>query len=132
MEVGTAALADLPAVRSIAKIPQAHAGFTYVGAYILPFRDCSYVVKIHCEERGFTGTREAVLAAMRHSPKGIALAEASGDWDFWTSDNEIHDDRFPDHPLSRCRRGLRMIAESLTFADDFRALPEFGLPTDGA
>ena len=27
----------------------------------MPFRDCSFVLKIQCEERGVTGVREAVL-----------------------------------------------------------------------
>ncbi len=39
------------------------------------------------------------------------------------ADDEHWDALFPDHPLSRCRRHLRMLAERLSWKDDVKAAP---------
>ncbi len=122
-------IADLPVVRIIGKVPQDPTGITYVGSYTVPFRDFSYVVKIQCEERGKTGMREAVLVEKGLASGALELDDSgalSGDWN---PDDPIHDDDFPDHPLSRCRRGLRMIASSMSLPEEIRLLPKFELPS---
>ena len=62
IEVDRLALDGCPTIREIIKIPQQPHGMTYMGSFILPFRDFSYVVRVECPERGVTGFREAVVA----------------------------------------------------------------------
>ena len=129
VEAGIENVADLSVIRIIVKIPQTPTGMTYLGSYTVPFQDFCYVVKIQCEERGMTGIRETDLLS-----KGLASGEVeldelgniTGDWD---PDNAVHDADFPDHPLSRCRRGLHIVASSLSLTDEMRILPKFKLPS---
>ena len=128
VETGIEKVADLPVVQIIGKVPQAPTGMTYVGSYTIPFRDFSYVVKVQCEERGTTGIREAILFEKGRASGELELDDSgtlTGDWD---PDNAVYDADFPDHPLSRCRRGLQMIASSMSLSDEIRLLPKFALP----
>ena len=105
VEAGIDTIAGLSVFRIIGKVPQDPTGISYVGSYTVPFRDFSYVVKIQCEERGMTGTREAVLIDKGLASGALELDDSgalSGDWN---PDDAIYDVDFPDHPLSRCRRG---------------------------
>ncbi len=128
VETGIEKVADLFVVRVIGKAPQTPSGMTYVGSYTVPFRDFSYVVKIQCEERGMTGVREAVLFDWGHESDELKLDESGAIIGDFAPDDAMHDDKFPDHPLSRCRRGLRTIASSLHLPDEVRSLPKFRLP----
>lgn len=128
VEASVEKVADLPVVRRIVKTAQTPTGMTYVGSYTLPFRDFSYVVKIQCEERGVTGIREAVLLDRGCSSGELEVDDAgtiTGDWD---PDNAVYDGDFRDHPLSRCRKSLRLIASSMSLADEIRSRPRFELP----
>ena len=124
-------MVDLLVVRTIAKVPQTPHGTTYVGIYTIPFRDIYYVVKILCEERGTTGIREALILQMEltsgenNADDVEELEELVGNL---ASDDEIYDKDFPDHPLSRCRKGLSMVASSLTISEEIKRLPKFDLP----
>ena len=129
VETGIEKVASLSVVRIIGKVPQTPTGNTYVESYTVPFRDFSYVVKIQCEERGITRVRETVLLA-----KGLASGELEVDDSGttignWAPEDAIYDDDFPDHPLSRCRRSLQMIASSISLPEEIRLLPKFELPS---
>jgi len=131
VEVGIHKMVDLLVVRTIAKVPQTPHGMTYVGTYTIPFRDIYYVVKILCEERGTTGIREAIILQNKLTGGEMTIDDSDelpklvGNL---TSDDEIYDKDFPDHPLSRCRKGLNMIASSLTISEEIKRLPELDLP----
>ncbi len=129
VETGIENVADLPVIRTIGKEAQTPTGMTYVGSYTVPFRDFSYVVKIQCEERGLTGIREAVLIDKGLASGEIELDDAGSIVGELSTDDVIYDDEFFDHPLSRCRRGLRMIASTLALAEDIRQFPKFELPS---
>ena len=129
VETGIEKVADLLVVRAIGKAPQSPSGITYVGSYTVPFRDFSYVIKIQCEERDMTGVREAVLFDKGHASGELKLDESGTIVGNFSTDDAIHDDEFPDHPLSRCRRGLRTIASSLHLNAEIRSLPKFELPS---
>lgn len=131
VEIRICTVAGVSVVRTIAKIPQDPVGITYVGAYTIPFRDFSYVLKISCEEHGMTGAREAVLVARGLSRGDISIDDSGGIQGNWAPDDEAHDSIFPEHPLPRCRAGLRMFESSLTIADELKRLPKFKLPTEG-
>lgn len=130
IEIQVGRAAGVPFVRTIAKIPQPETGTTYVGSLTIAFRDCSYVLKIQCEERGITGTREATLMAQGLSAGEITTDDAGGIGGDWAPDDQRHDRNFPGHPLTRCRAGLHLIESSLTVAEELTALPTFELPDD--
>ena len=45
-------------------------------------------------------------------------------------EEERYDDRFPDHPLSRVRRLLGQIEESVTLSERVKAAPAFVFPPE--
>jgi hypothetical protein len=128
VEIAIEELARIPAVRTIIKVPQQPSGMTYLGSFIVPFRECSYVLKIQCEEHGVTGMREATLLGKGLASEDLTVDEDGGIGGHWAPDDAIHDDDFPDHPLSRCRRALGTLASSLSVAHELRQLPVFALP----
>lgn len=128
VETGIEDISGISVVRIIGKAAQDPSGMTYVGSYTIPFRDFSYIVKIMCAERGMTGIREAVLLDKGLASGEVEFDDAGGIIGNFAPEDAIHDDTFPDHPLSRCRRGLRMIASSLHLSDEIRSLPDFELP----
>lgn len=131
VEVGIHKVVDLLVVRTIVKVPQTTHGMTYTGSYIIPFRDFSYVIKIQCEEGAMTGIREAIILQKKLT-SGENNIDGPEELDKLVgnlaSDDEIYDKDFPDHPLSRCRRGLSMIASSLSISEEIKRLPGFDLP----
>jgi hypothetical protein len=107
-------------------------GAVYLGSLTIPFRDCSFVIKIQCQEQGVTGMREALLTA-EALQKGTGRVEGdrfvpSG----WSFDDEQFDEKLPRHPLSRVRRELRHIASSVQIEPKVRNAAPFELPqSDG-
>ena len=128
VEAGIESVAEIPAVRAIGKMAQETTGMAYVGSYTFPFRDFSYVIKIQCEEQGMTGIRETILFDKLISKGEITLDDSGNIVGEFLTDNAIYDDEFPDHPLSRCRRGLHLIKSSITVTEQVRQHPLFGLP----
>jgi hypothetical protein len=101
----------------------------YIASIIIPFRDCSYVIKVQSMERGTTGVREAVLLDRMISAGKVDVEKlVEGDWPDLGFDNEEYDVEFPEHPLSRSRQEMRAIQESLKVDIKLRALPPFELP----
>ena len=128
IDVAIETVAEIPAIRTIAKAAQEPSGMTYLGSYTLPFRDFSYVIKIQCEERGMTGIREAVLFEKIYSTNEIIVDDSGNIMGEFSTDDEKYDNEFPDHPLSRCRRSLHQIKSSITLAEEVRQLPLFDFP----
>ena len=116
------------ALRSIVKVPQQPTGLAYVGAFTLPFRDHSFVVKIQCEERGMTGLREAVLMDSALAEGRVQVAADGTIEGEWNPDDVCHDGRFPDHPLTRMRRWLPRIRNALSLDKSLTSLPKFEWP----
>ena len=100
----------------------------YLGSITIPFRDFSFVLKVECQEKGITGTREALLIneALRDGTGSIQGDKfVSNGWSF---DDEQFDHRFPRHPLSRLRRELKHVAASLRIEERIKRAPGFPLP----
>ena len=119
-------LAGFRALRSIVKVRQLPHGMTYVGAFTIPFATCSYVIKVQCEERGTTGTREAVLLDRKLREGGTpeaALREIATQ-----VDDPAHDRSFPDHPVARARRHMHTIQMCVRVDERLRTARPFGLP----
>jgi hypothetical protein len=104
----------------------------YQGAFTLPFRDFSFVVKVQCREAGITGIREAILFDQRRAGGAMpSLDKAGPPFPDWNPDAAEHDAKFPTHPISRLRRLLAHIAQSATMEETVRALPPFPLTGRG-
>jgi hypothetical protein len=129
VELSSVRLDECPAVRVISKMPLQPPGMTCVGAFTIPFRDFSFVLKVQCEERGPTGYREAVLADRRLAAGEVsAITEGRMQLPNWNPDDESFDAEFPEHPVSRVRRVLSRVAASITFDASIKCLPGFALP----
>ncbi|MFI2371317.1 hypothetical protein [Streptomyces sp. NPDC018833] len=131
IEASVKTLGALPALRQILKLPLPGqpSGQAFIGSFTIPRADCSTVVKIQAAERGTTGMREAMVMAevgpadyFRPHPYA---PEVQGGLPFHAADHAQWDARFPDHPLSRVRRGLAALAEGVEVAPEFARLPAF-------
>ena len=102
----------------------------YIGSYTIPFKNCSYVVKVVCVEQGITGIRDsAILSLMITNGTVKRDNEEEGRLKGWMrdpydnsinlpfmmnlSESEKFDDMFPNHPLSRLRKYLKHIEETI-------------------
>jgi hypothetical protein len=129
VEISVLRVAGCPAINVIVKVPQKPSGMTYVGSLTIPFRGFSFVVKVQCEERGITGGREAVL--MAHWLETHDLPAVLGDpMDLpdWHPDSEEFDAEFPGHPISRVRRVLQRVRDSLVIDEEVTSAAGFPLP----
>jgi hypothetical protein len=141
VEVEADEVDGLRALRTILKFAQRPAGMTYVGGFIVPFRDCSFSLQYECPERGVTGIRDAVVI----EKLGLLKADVAGSGWFKEpydptfkalplrnrSDDAEWDALFPAHPLTRLRNHLRR-ARGTTFDPAAQAEPPFAGPSPEA
>jgi hypothetical protein len=126
-------VAGCPAIKVIFKVPQKPSGMTYVGSLTIPFRDFSFVVKVQCEERGITGGREAVLLTRWLETHDLpAVLGDPTDLPDWHPESEEFDAEFPGHPISRVRRVLRRVCDSLVIDEGVASAAGFPLPAETA
>ena len=141
VEVDVITLDGIPAVRSIVKKPQQPSGMTYEGSLLLPRQSFSFEIKVLCRETGMTGMRDSAVFLR----VGSAYDGSDGSPNTWfqdpydssfqgpvlrnPADDPEWDDRFPDHPLSRCRAHLRMLEDRVTLKEDLKIAPDFSGPT---
>ena len=130
-------------VETIFKLPQENRGMVYIGSITVPFEQLSYVVKIQSVERGVTGIREAVILD-RLMGEGFQFEIVDQKMMGWAADpydptgdyplapnlaeSEKYDAEFPDHALTKVRRTLGQIKETLQFSDELRNCPKFTKP----
>lgn len=140
VELDVVQVARVQAVRLCLKVPQPQSGMTYIASLTLPFRDFSFVVKTQCAETGMTGMRDTVVFAKL----GMSVNAESGVAEGWAqdpydptfvapllrnrSDDSMWDEKFPEHPLSRCRRYLDSLGDSISLADGVASAPPFTGP----
>ena len=132
VELDICDIGNLQALKSIVKVPQEPTGMTYVGAFILPFREHSFVIKIQAEERGITGMREAILLDAAISEGKVRVAADGAIEGDWNPEDRCHDEAFPDHPLSRVRSWLPRIRSNLTFDANLESVSKFEWPGESA
>ncbi|MET7644373.1 hypothetical protein ABZS83_12125 [Streptomyces sp. NPDC005426] len=127
-------LGELPALRQILKLPlpDRRSGQTFIGSFTVPRAGCSTVVKIQALEQGMTGLREAVVlndvGPQDYFRPHPYAPDVQGGLPFHVADHERWDAAFPDHPLTRVRRALGALAQAVSVAPDFAALPPFTGP----
>lgn len=103
----------VPSLRVVQKLPRATGGWLFVGSITIPFREFRFVAEVQSAERSPLGVREAcVFAAMLESGAELGRPCYPGAWSS-ASDEERWDRTFPDHPLSKVRRLLRWLEDSL-------------------
>ncbi|MBO9566568.1 MAG: hypothetical protein J7621_27590 [Niastella sp.] len=127
-------------IKTIFKLPQKHSGMTYIASLTLPFKTCSFVLKVQAVEAGLTGQREAVIAN-RLISKNIVSIDENG-YSNWLSDpyddgfksatlmNKSEDHRydaeFPDHPLTQARQLLTRKENGLSWSSELERAQAFG------
>lgn len=140
VELDVIQVAGVRAVKLCIKVPQPESGMTYIASLTFPFESFSFVVKTQCAETGMTGVRDSVVFAKL----GMSVDADTGKVPGWAqdpydpafvvpllrnrSDDAEWDEKFPDHPLSRCRRYLDSLSESITLSDDVVSAAPFTGP----
>jgi hypothetical protein len=136
VEVEADELGGLPALRTIFKFPQEPHGMSYIGAWTIPRRNCSFVIKVCCAEHGTTGVRDSVVALKLGFPQNEddpfqGWCEDPYDPRFKSqvlrnrSDDREWDEFFPQHPLTRARACLHRVKESISIGEDVRRSKPF-------
>jgi hypothetical protein len=136
VEVATDELDVLPALRTIFKFPQKPHGMSYIGAWTIPRRSFSFVVRVCCAEHGTTGVRDTLVAHKLDLPKSKDWFRDPYDSRFRApvlrnrSDDSEWDGLFPQHPLSRVRASLRSVKDSINIAEEVRRSEPFVGPQE--
>lgn len=111
----------------------------YIASLTIPFKSCSFVVKVQAIEAGITGMRDAVIADRLIAEGTISIGETGFlNWfsdpyndDFAggvlmnKSEQDLYDEEFPDHPLSRARQLLEQIEQGLQWKPELESIPAF-------
>jgi len=133
---------ELNMLEMVVKFPREPSGMNYVGSFTIPFKECSYVVKVQASEIGLTGIREAILLDRWMAEHGEPAVDAEGHWVGMHADPydgsfqggnlmsfaeaEQYDSEFPQHPLSQVRARMPLVRESLEFGKELYALEPYG------
>jgi hypothetical protein len=128
------------AIKTIFKIPQKPTGMTYLASLTIPFKTCSYVVKIQAVEVGTTGMRDTLITNKLLAEGKLSLGIDSFEGWFLDpydssikegtpmnlSEDRVYDSMFPEHPLSQVRNLLAQIKSQIVFADELAKYKKFG------
>lgn len=140
IEVELVELKTILCVRLLIKIPQSPTGMTYIGSLTIPFKNCSYVLKVQAFEVGITGMRDAVILDKLLAKKVASLEKGVlKGWFFDPyeskpsgttllmnrSESLEYDADFPGHPLTRVREKLKIIESTIEFKKEIFDLKKF-------
>ena len=121
---------DLLLIKTIFKIAQEPTGFTYIASYSIIMESYVFIIKVQCQEKGMTGARECAVLLITEKmgliPKGTLEGWFYDPYDPSIkngvlsnfSDQEKYDKYFPDHPLSRARKTLQYIRETMRIRNE--------------
>ncbi len=139
LQVEFSLLKKYKAIKTIFKIPQEPSGMVYLASTTIPFKDCSYVIKIQAPEVGMTGLRDSVIADRLIQEKIISIGENG--FENWMSDpydsnfnkgtlmnkseDEIFDKDFENHPLTKVRKMMAKIEKEIQFKSELEKLEVF-------
>ncbi len=121
-------------IKTIFKIPQEPAGIVYLASLTIPFKDCSYVIKIQAPEMENIGDRESIILDRLKHDGGNSYQNLSSDpyMQSFTkgtlmnkSEEKIYDIEFKDHPLSLARKLLDEIETKITFKPELEKLKKY-------
>lgn len=131
IEVEKETLKGVSVIKTVFKVPQDPEGTTYLGSWTLPFKKCSFVIKVQAAEIDGLGDREKIIAARLLLEDEI---RQKGDtYEDWASDpykkeyeegtlmnrseEAEFDKEFPEHPLTQVRKVLDLIGKGIEFDD---------------
>lgn len=123
----------IPLVSTLFKFPQQPGGIMYIASVIIPFKECSYVLKVTAAEVGHTGMREAVIIDMLlkddvdmdrlyADPYEPALREGLL---MNITEQPEYDVRFPSHHLTQARQLIARIMQEMVLQPVIFQLPPF-------
>ena len=115
-------------IRLITKAKQKPNGKTYFGKLLIPFADFYYEFDLQCKESGLIGMRESELVTRLLVNQEISIGDDGKIIGQWHPDAEKYDSDFINHPVSRVRKTLDLIANSLALGDDINFAKIFPLP----
>jgi hypothetical protein len=141
IKIETIKIKGIDAVECIFKIPMQPSGVTYVGSFTFPFRDKSYVLKFQCAEQGITGQRDAIIFAVDSNFDFDNDNENIDPFKDWAKDpydetftegllmnlseSEKYDEKFPNHPLTRLRKHIKQVKQTINFGEKLHNLHKF-------
>mgnify|MGYP001154515238 CR=1 FL=1 len=131
---------NIRGIKNILKAPQA-LGMRYMGAYLFPFKNCSFGVKFITEEFEQIGLRESLIAAEFFDGMDIPVNQTEKLEEGWYKDpyqstfkkgtpmsiaeRAEYDTRFPEHPLTKLRTWMEELEQNLTFDEKVHKLKPF-------
>ncbi len=141
IEVKKVKLGAFDSIKTIFKFPMQPHGMAYIGSYTIPFKNFSYVVKVQCIEQGTTGIRDNTIFELMIRNGKVKLNPEKHIAEGWMKDpydesvhlplmmnlseSEEFDSQFPEHPLSRMRKFLKHIEETIKIDDSLLNEPKF-------
>jgi len=142
IEVKKVKLGSFDTIKTIIKIPKKPTGMNYIGSYTIPFKNFSYMVKVQCIDQGISEIRDSVVLEIMIRNGEVELGDGKeGLLKGWMKDpydDSIHlpfmmnlsesekfDNMFPDHPLSRMRKYLKHIEETIKIDESLLNEPKF-------
>jgi hypothetical protein len=121
-----------PTIKTIFKIPQEPTGITYLASLTIPFKKCSYVIKLQAAEIGVTGIRDTMVSHKlqitdklsnwfedpynKHFNEGTRMNK---------SEHAAYDHEFPHHPLSQARLLLNKIEADIKLSEQLNKLDKY-------
>lgn len=121
-------------LKTLVKLPQEKSGISYLASLTLPFRTCSFVIKLTAAERGLTGMRETVVADKLLSDGFSAISDWRADPYDSTfkggalmnkSEQEIYDPKFPNHHLTKVRALITQLEKDIKWGAEIDKLQPF-------
>jgi hypothetical protein len=138
IEVDLLQLKEIPFIKTLIKIPQEPSGITYIASLTLPFKTCSFVLKVQAAETGMTGMRDAFVANSLLSNNPAFIEEIEHGWSTDPYDNnfksgtlmnrseqQIYDIKFPHHPLTQARQLISQIEKDIQLKSEINKLQPF-------
>jgi hypothetical protein len=123
-------------IKTIFKVPQEPSGIRYIGSLTIPFKTCSFVLKVQAVEGGITGMREAaVMDKLLKAGNFDEVIMGADPYDkgfktgllMTTAEAQIYDADFPNHPLSQVRNLLSQIEKQFQWEPTLEKLQHFDL-----
>ncbi len=139
IEVAPIDLQGYAAVKTVLKIPQEQKGTTYLVSLTIPFRDCSFVVKVQAMEVDTTNMRGTIVLDQLMETGLVKLTDQGlQGWNMDPYDPHFNEGRlmnlserpeydaqFHEHPLSMARMHMGLILAEMRFAATLEKVTRF-------
>ena len=118
VELDVIAAAGTGAISAVIRTPTRDRGLAYSAELTVPFEDIAICLRVSASEGDVTGRREAMVLAEGASLAAYGPGSADDEGlDATAAESRRWDPRCPDHPLTRVRRRMAHVVDSLTLAE---------------